>query len=191
MSAALAGCGSQSVSTTPVKLRPDQRPVRIGRGPGYELRAISSAVAQRAQVNGLRCAATERGGAFGVHLELFARRRVLIVPAGIGIAPPQHRRGTYVLGGSCSYPIRTVDPTGVIVVDRGTSAVLGTFFAVWGQPLSRSELAGFRGTVVAFVGGRRWLADPAHIPMQRHSEIVLEVGGSLLPHPSYRFPPGL
>jgi hypothetical protein len=128
---------------------------------------------------------------FGLHLELFARRRVLIVPAGIGVAPPQRRRGAYVLGGACTYPVRTVDPTGIIIVDGGTRTTLGSFFAIWGQPLSSTSLAGFRGPVLAFVGGRRWLADPARIPIGKHEEIVLEVGGSLLPHPSYRFPAGL
>ena len=88
------------------------------------------------------------------------------VPSGIGIAPPQRRRGAYVLGGACSYPIRTFEPTGVVVVDArpaGRSAY--ALFAVWGQPLSRRALGSFRGPVRAFVGGRRWPGAPGSIPL--------------------------
>jgi len=141
-------------------------------------------------VDGLRCA-RGRGPLFGVHLELFADQRVLIVPGGIGIAPPQRRAGVYVVGGSCAYPLRTADPTGVVLVEEGTMATLGSLFALWGQPLSRTALAGFRGRVAAFLNGRAWRAAPQQIPLKRHAELVLEVGGDVLPHPSYRFPPGL
>ena len=97
-------------------------------------------------VAGLRCASAERPR-FGAHVELFAHRQVVIVPAGIGIAPPLRRQGAYVLGGRCSYPLRTREPTGVVEVERGASLTLGQLFEVWGQPLSRTRLVGF---VVAF-----------------------------------------
>ncbi len=187
---ATVGCGTAGVRTTSVSLRPDQRPVVVGRGPGFQPPAVPTAVARRAQVHGLRCSAAQRPR-FGAHLELFARGRVLIVPAGIGIAPPQRRSGAYVLGGSCAYPLRTTDPTGVVIVDRGTAASLGTFFALWGQSLSRTTLASFRGRVHAFLNGEAWRSAPQAIPLDRHAEIVLEVDGDVLPHPSYRFPLGL
>jgi hypothetical protein len=114
---------------------------------------------------------------------------VLPVPAGIGVAPPQHRSGAYVRGGACSYPVRTFEPTGVVVVDAAHPLSLRELFAVWGQPLSRGRLTGFRGAVVAYLNGRRWPGAAAAIPLHCHAEIVLEVG----PHlpPAYRFPPGL
>jgi hypothetical protein len=68
---------------------------------------------------------------------------------------------------------------------------LGDLFDVWGQPLSRTWMVGFRGTVTAYVAGRPWRPDPRSIPLQRHAQIVLEVGGHVTPHPSYQFPPGL
>jgi hypothetical protein len=132
---------------------------------------------------------------FGVHLELFARGLVVLVPPGVGIAPPRRRRGAYVTGGRCSYPVRTTEPTGVIEVARGAALTLGQFFGVWGQPLSPTRLAGFRsgrgGRVLAFVGGRQWHGDPRSIPLRRHAEIVLEIGGFVPPHAAYRFPKGL
>jgi hypothetical protein len=144
----------------------------------------------------LRCArehgAREQGGRYGIHLELYAHRLVLPVPAGIGVAPPQRRHGAYVLGGSCTYPIRSFEPTGVIEVDRAPAGLsLGDLFAVWGQPLSSGGLAGFHGPVEAFVGGVSRPGDPSSIPLRPHAEVVLEVRGYVPPHPSYQFPPGL
>lgn len=79
----------------------------------------------------------------------------------------------------------------LIVVDRGQARTLKALFAVWGQPLSSDRLAGFRGPVEAFLGGRRWRGAPGEIPLRRHAEIVLELGGHIPPHPAYRFAPGL
>jgi hypothetical protein len=189
LAALAAGCGGPAKEST-IKLPPDERPVRIGGGAAYRIAAISPAVSRREPIARLRCASTH-GGDYGVHLELYARRLVLPVPAGIGVAPPQRRQGAYVLGGSCSYAVRTFEPTGVIVVDSGPVPTLGALFAIWGQPLSAGALAGFRGRVLAFVGGQRWTGPPGRIPLRRHAEIVLEVDGSVLPHPAYHFPPGL
>lgn len=112
------------------------------------------------------------------------------MPAGIGIAPPQIRSGAYVRGGACAYPLRTYEPTGLVVADAGPTRSLGTLFDVWGQPLSRNRLGRFEGPVSAFVAGRRWRSDPRAIPLTRHAQIVLVRGGNVVPHPAYRFPPG-
>jgi hypothetical protein len=79
----------------------------------------------------------------------------------------------------------------VVVVDAGRTPTLGTLFDVWGQPLANDRLAGFRGRVTAFVAGRRWTGPPRSIPLTRHAQIVLLRGGRIVPHPAYRFPPGL
>jgi hypothetical protein len=126
---------------------------------------------------------------------LFAGGQVVGVPAGIGIAPPQRRAGARVTEGRCSYPLRSTEPTGVIeVAAASVPPRLGDLFAVWGQPLSRARLAGFRagpGGVRAYVNGRRALGDPRRLALSRHVQIVLEVGAFVAPHPLYRFPPGL
>lgn len=183
----LSSCGSQSSTAV---LRPDQRPVQIGRRAGFELPAVSPTVARRAPIAGLQCRTAHRP-VYGVHLELYAKRRVLILPAGIGVAPPQRRRGAYVLGGRCTYPLRTLEPTGVVQVEEGSRATLGQLFALWGQRLSADALAGFRGRLAAYVDGRPWSPAPTAIPLRRHAEIVLEIGGYVAPHPGYRFAPGL
>jgi hypothetical protein len=130
---------------------------------------------------------------YGVHLELYAHRLVVQVPAGIGIAPPRRRHGVYVVGGACTYPIRTTEPTGVVLIDPSASGppTLDKLFAIWGQPISATRMASFRGRVQAFVGGRAWPGQPERIPLTRHAEIVLELDGAVPPHPAYRFAPGL
>jgi hypothetical protein len=167
-------------------------PVPAGRTPGYHLPALSPAAARRAPVAGLHCTRARHRRVYGVHLDLYAHRLVVPIPAGIGIAPPQRRSGAYVLGGACAYPIRTYEPTGVIVVDAGAAPpTLAQLFALWGQPISARGAAGFRGRLLVFVAGRPWRGPPGAIPLVRHAEIVLEVGGYLPPHPRYRFEPGL
>jgi hypothetical protein len=142
---------------------------------------LSARAALFITIYGLRCTRHDTAR-FGVHLELFAQRRVVLIPPGIGIAPPRTRSGAYVRGGRCSYPLRTREPTGVIEVRvRPRAMTLGQFFAVWGQPL--------RGR--AYVNGRLWRRDPRAIPLTRHAQIVLEVGGHITPHATYRFPSDL
>jgi hypothetical protein len=196
LAAAIAGCGGQARKDPFASLPADERPLPAGRGPRYRLPAVSAAVARRAVVGGLECAAAGRTAPrpYAVHLELYADGLVLPVPAGIGVAPPQRRRGAYVLGGACAYPPRTLEPTGVVLVAgrRGAPApTLASLFALWGQRLSRGALASFRGPVRAFLGGRAWSRPPGAIPLRRHAQIVLEVGAPVLPHRAYRFPPGL
>jgi hypothetical protein len=130
-----------------------------------------------------------------VHIELFARGRVVIVPAGIGVAVPFRRSGAYVYPRGCSYPLRTLEPTGVVEVRAARRLVLGDLFAVWRQPLSTTRLVGFRTTrarpVRAYVAGRRWRGSPGAIPLRRHVEVVLELGAYIPPHSSFVFRPGL
>jgi hypothetical protein len=136
---------------------------------------------------------------YGAHIELFVDDHGLPVPAGIGWAPPQRRAGAVITGSRCAYPLRTDDPTGVIRVDAhaldGTPATVGDLFRVWGQPLGRARLAGFVAPpgrrVVAYVNGTVWRPDPRRIPLSRHTQIELELGSPVEPHPKYLFPPGL
>lgn len=123
-----------------------------------------------------------------VHLELFAHGKVVVVPAGIGVAPPFERDGAYVRGGRCRLPLSTDEPTGVVALTR-PGMVLGDLFAVWGRPLAADRLAGFRAPVTVHLDGRRWIADPRSVPLRPYSQIVVQAGTPLVdPHASYRFP---
>ena len=146
-------------------------------------------------VAGLACRAARRRRV-GAFVELIVHGRTVVIPAGVGIAPPVARRGAFVEGGRCSYAARTRSPTGVIEVDAAARPPrLGQLFALWGQPLGRHRLAGFRAppgeTVRAYVGGRTWRGDPRDIRLTRHAVIVLELASRIPPHRAYLFPPGL
>jgi hypothetical protein len=167
-------------------------PTPIGIGPKFRLPAASPAVARAASVGRFAClrsdSARERA-----HVELFANRRVLLLPPGIGMAPPLRRQGPDVLSARCSYATRTTDPTGVVEYVPSARPTLADLFAVWGQPLSAHRLAGFRArrgdAVEAWISGRRWRGDVGAIPLTHHAEIVVELGGYVPPHTSFRFPP--
>jgi hypothetical protein len=79
----------------------------------------------------------------------------------------------------------------VIQVERGSHLTLGDFFALWGQPLARDRLLGFRGRVRVFLAGRLWEGPPGDVPLTRHAEIAVEVAGHVPPRVGYRFRPGL
>ena len=155
---------------------PAVHPWPIGVGPRYQPVAANRRVLAGAPVGDLRCA---NGRRFAVHVELFALRRVVVVPPGIGIA----RSG-------CSYPLRTNAPTGVVEVLRSGTFTLGDLFRVWGRRLEPVRLLSFPGRVSVFVGGRRLTGDPRRLVLTHHSQIVLEVGGHVAPHPAYLFPRG-
>ena len=183
--------GASAVAIDLARTRP------LGDGPSFRPPPLGNpAVSAGAPVGSLRCGAAPRG-AYGAHVELFAYDHGIAVPAGIGIAPPQRREGAVVSGGSCEYPLRTTDPTGVVEVASGAGPVptVGELFDLWGQPLSAGRLGAVRAmsgdTVVAFVNGRRWGGDPRRIPLRRHAQIVLELGPFVEPHPVYGFPPSL
>ena len=130
-----------------------------------------------------------------MHVELFARGRVVILPAGIGVARPRARSGAYVVPRGCSYATRTLEPTGVIEVRRGSRLTLGDFFRIWGYPLSTTRLAGFRTTgsapVRAYVAARRWRGSLRSIPLRRHAQIVVQLGPFIPPHRAFLFRPDL
>jgi len=174
---ALSGCGADGSKRAPL---PTTAP-GVGPGPRFRPPSLGRRAAAAQPIAGLRC--TRAGTArYGVHLELFANRSVVLIPPGVGIAPPRRRSGAYVRGGRCSYPLRTREPTGVIEVDaRGPTLTLGQFFAIWGQ----------RARGRAYVNGRIWRRDPRAIPLTRHAQIVLEVNGYVRPHATYGLPPGL
>lgn len=163
-------------------------------GPGRRFRPPSLANPRAAKgqpISRLRCEERDRAPRFGIHLELFARGHVVLVAPGIGVAPPRSRQGAYVVGGRCTYPLRSREPTGVIEVARGANFTLGDLFQVWGQPLTRARMGSHRGRVRAYVGGRPYRGDPRTIPLTRHAQIVLQTGRYVPPHNRYGFPPGL
>ena len=189
---AIAGCGGPGHrSSSTLSLPNDYRPIPAGRGPAYRLPALSARAALGLPINNMACTRQRHRRSYAVHVEVYARGLVVPIPSGIGVAPPVKRSGAYVNRGRCAFPIRTLDPTGLVLVDRDGHFTIGGLFAIWGKQLSLTQLAGFNGPVFAYVDGHHWIGSPALIPLRPHSQIVLEADGYVPPHPSYTFPPGL
>lgn len=182
---ALGGCGgasrpAQPAQLIPAKLLREARP--IGRGLRFHPPARGPVLGACRRRLGRRDA---------VHLELFAADRVLLVAAAIGTRPPRRRTEGRIAEARCYGTLVTLDPTGVVLVRRGSRLTIADLFRSWGQPLSPHRMASFRArSVTAFVNGRRHFEPVGRIRLRRHAEIVLQVGPHVPPHAAYRFPPG-
>jgi len=170
--------------------QPSVEPWPIGPGPAYRPAATFPAVEAGKPLGALRC--RPPGAVFALHIELYADRRVVVVPAGIGVASPSRRVGASVIARGCTYPLATLGPAGIVEVARGTALRLADLFEIWGQPLGGRRLASFssRSPLRAYLGGRLFRGPVASIPLTRHAEIVLELGGYVPPHPFFLFAGG-
>ena len=171
-----AGCGggrrdAASVPGPPIVTRP------IGVGPAFRLPPRGAAATRAAPIGDLRCRPGACPGPIVAHLEIFARRETLVIPAGIG-----------VVGARCRYPVRTLMPTGLIVAERRRPDARRSLRGLGPAARRTRRLAGFSGPIVAFVAGRRVRGDVRRIPIRHHSQIVVEVSGYVPPHAHYVFP---
>ena len=133
----VVGCGStrggsSSASGIPAALVLEARPI----GAGVDFHPPASG-----PVTG-RCR-RRLGRRTGVHVELFAANRVVLVAPGIGARPPVTWSAGRISGASCFGDLVTLDPTGLVLVRPGVRAFLSDLFRAWGQPLSRRRLVGF------------------------------------------------
>ncbi|MGA0609577.1 hypothetical protein [Caldimonas sp. KR1-144] len=131
---------------------------------------------------GVQCEASETFH-IHAHLTIFRDGVQLAVPAEIGIVP------------SCRYALHTHDRSGLIHVEAAApvSFTLGQFFALWGQTLSASNVAGLSDPNIAFyvrdpdagTGLQRFEGDPATIPLAAHREITIQIGSAPAEVPIY------
>ena len=170
--------------------QPSVRPWPIGPGPRYTPAPAPAAVRAGRPVGALRCGPP--GRSFLVHVELFVDRRVVVLPAGIGVAAPLLRSGAVVTPRGCVYPLRTETPDGVVEVASGSRLTVGDLFRVWGQPLLARRLASFRSgsPVRAYLDGNPVRTSAGALVLTPHAQIVLELGAYLAPHPFFLFPGG-
>jgi hypothetical protein len=181
------GCGSgrpaPNQDALPAQLVAGMRP--IGTGPSFQPPATGPVLGD---------CTTRLGRRIGVHVELFAANRVVLVAAGIGTKPPRTFSAGRISSARCYGDLVTLEPTGVVQVRPGPVLRLSDLFHAWGQPLSSRRLGPFPASpgrrVTVYVNGRRWPGSPGTVPLSAHAEIVLEVGPSVPPHRFYTFPPG-
>lgn len=118
------------------------------------------------------------------HLAILFRGQIKTVPAFIGIT------ATSICW------LHTHDTSGIIHVEAGDNRTftLGDFFAVWGQPLSRTVIDGERPasaeSVQVTVDQQPYSGSPETIVLKNREDIVLQLGPPFLTIQPYVWPPG-
>lgn len=137
-------------------------------------------------VGSLNCAAAGSSYSY-THLSIFMNGTQVALPANIGAMAPTVAKPT-----GCVYPLNTVDETGKIRMDTTTTAsyTLGQFFAIWGQPLTATNVAGLQGspvTVYVNDGGTltQYTGDLASLALPPHGEVTIMIGTPLAHIPTY------
>ncbi|HEY4217940.1 MAG TPA: hypothetical protein VGM67_12435 [Gemmatimonadaceae bacterium] len=124
-------------------------------------------------VNGIPCDAQE-GQRVHIHqhVVIFDHGKQVPIPENVGQVPLAR----------CLYWIHTHTPDGIIHIEapQNRSFTLGDFFAVWGQPLSRTQAAtahAEKGQALhVWVNGKPYVGDPSKIALVPHADIVIESG---------------
>jgi hypothetical protein len=136
-----------------------------------------------APIAGVNCMGTIQ---FHIHslVSIYRDGIRLAVPLSIGL-----------LG--CTYELHTHDRSGVVHIEANVARdfTLGQFFAVWGQPISRTSVAGLAGPVRYYVIDKetltRYDGNPADIKLGAHKEIVIITGTPPSVLPKYLWPASL
>jgi hypothetical protein len=126
-----------------------------------------------APVEGIHCDSAE-GVAFHIHahLSIFDHGKPVPIPSDVGRP----------LVAQCFYWLHTHTPDGIIHIESPTvrDFNLGNFFAVWGQPLSRTRAASasvpLGSALHIWVNGTPYGGPPKMIPLLVHTDIVIEAG---------------
>lgn len=133
-----------------------------------------------ASVDGVGCAKNED---YHIHalLSIYQDGVRLALPESIG------------RGSGCAYEMHTHDGSGVMHIETDVPKVftLGQFFALWGQPLSATAVAGLPGKPTYYVVDKekvtRYTADPSAITLDAHREIVIVTGTPPTQVPRYHW----
>ena len=119
------------------------------------------------------------------HVSIFLNGQQLRIPAHFGVFQQSPTS-------SCSYSVHTHDHTGKIHVEAAAPGTftLGQAFAVWGQPLSITDVAGLTGMPVkVFVTDNGVVTentgDWSGIQLTSHREITIQVGTAITEIPNY------
>jgi|HubBroStandDraft_1064217.scaffolds.fasta_scaffold134536_1 hypothetical protein len=124
-------------------------------------------------VDGIHCDAME-GSVLHIHqhLAIFDHGKPVAIPSDVGRP----------LIAGCYYWLHTHTPDGIIHIESPNfkTFTLGNFFAVWGQPLTPTNVAGAqprKGEAIrVWVDGNRYTGDPRAIALTQHLDVTIEVG---------------
>src|SRR5262249_28285622 len=139
-------------------------------------------------VDGLDC---QKNPAAAQHantrLTVYVNGQQVGIPVGIGsVAPPQPEVAALASNGqtTCLYPLHVFGADNIIHVDAPPTPTytLGEFFDIWGQPLSKTQVADYTSDAnhaLAFyifdANGnlQPYTGDPRVIPLVEHETIVI------------------
>jgi hypothetical protein len=164
------------------KLGPEAIPLEAGAP-----LAPASSTAPGTTVDGVQCAPVEQlAYHIHAHLQVYVDGQPRALPGAIGLIGPvaqQTAYGPFYGAQQCYYWLHTHTSDGVIHIESPTKRVytLGNFFDEWRQPLSRTQVAGAKGKVTAFLNGKPWKQDPRAIPLLSHASVQLDVGSPTVP----------
>jgi hypothetical protein len=153
-----------------------------GDGTGALL-ASTASNASGGSVDGIECLGDEQLKFHNhAHLTVFVNGVRRTIPAGIGINPDQ----------TCLYWLHSHTPDGVIHMESPVSRTftLGNYFDIWGQALGSDRVGPAKGTVTAFVDGKKFTGDPRDIRLDEHTNVQLDVG-KVVPFENYTYGQGL
>ena len=135
--------------------------------------AAAAAVPTGQPVDGIHCDQME-GNVLHIHqhLAIFDHGKPVAVPEDVGRP----------LFAQCFYWLHTHTPDGIIHVESPmfASFTLGQFFDIWGQPLSRTNVAGAKPHpgehTTVWVDGHLYSGDPRKIELTAHLDVTIDVG---------------
>ena len=139
----------------------------------------ANVVAAGQPIDGVQCQATE-----GVAMHIHPHLTILDHGKPIGIPEDVGRP----LGASCLYWLHTHTPDGIVHIEspKAQTFTLGQFMDVWGQRLTRTEMAGAKAhkgdRIKVYLQGQPYAGDPRKIEFAQHLDIVIMVG------PPYKLP---
>lgn len=153
--------------------------------PAAPIAVASQKTSSTTPIDGIPCTSEMLSYHVHAHLDINYLGRPVIVPAYVGIRDK-----------TCLYWLHTHDATGIIHIEapHKVNKILGNFFDVWGQPLSRQRVA--TETVPAgksmkvWVNGKLFTRDPRSIVLKTHERITIDVGPPFPGPQPFTFPPG-
>lgn len=181
------------LAATPTLVRHTMGGEAFNGNPGLEGNQTNGRGGQGGVVDGLACAGPLNQTPFEyiyhahAHLAIYRDGVRLAIPQRIGIVGQDN-----VPTSTCSYALHSHDFTGTIHIEptNSNTMTLGQFFNIWGQPLTRENVAGISRTpVVVYIrdGGnlRRFQGDPANIKLTSNRSIIIQLGTALDAVPAF------
>ena len=137
----------------------------------------------------MSCGAVPTGFHGHSHLSILVNGAAMAIPANVGVVAARTGQA------ACDYPLHTHDLSGRLHMHATSPAVftLGQFFTVWGQTLSRTNVAGITSLpLVVYITDNNNAAttaiydgDLASIQLIPHRHVVFQFGSAVSALPNF------